>query len=322
MQTMISILLLCMIVIICSACSSNIEKDIKNELNQKGERVVKIKRLEKIKQYDDCYQFEAEYLPGEKTGHYVGGVPIQGFIAKIVDGKIVNFVFDYTGLDATARMVCRDNTPLSVISEQPKIETVQKETNIEEAKPVTVYIDTLPYSVIDLPTRNIKPDHKIGKLIKTRFGVSKVSTMGPVETNGTVSEIVVATETVPMDSIWVESIDLNQDGQDEVVLQGNDSELCQGGSLNCPIEIYKLSSGTYMHILSERGKKYQITADKTNGFNDIVISTNINEHENRLTLHKYNGKEYSKKSVVFWEITEGYSKVKGYMTDEMHQKTQ
>lgn len=148
-----------------------------------------------------------------------------------------------------------------------------------------------PYETIKLPVSSISPDADIKKLIQKDYYDNK--------------------------KVIVESIDLNNDSLNEVIIRGNDSEMC-GATGNCLSTIYKKDSDKYIAIFEGSGDN-EFLSNKTNGYYDICTSHGMGAFVSGLTIYKFNGQKYEEYSHL-WEVRDENNKIIGYMDESQYLK--
>lgn len=87
--------------------------------------IVKIKTVEPVVGYDDCYKISAEVT---SSAMRIGGVPMQDYVVKLKDNKIEKGTYITGGLlETTSELVCKDSDK-SVMPQEPS-STSHKELN-------------------------------------------------------------------------------------------------------------------------------------------------------------------------------------------------
>ena len=102
----------------------------------------------------------------------------------------------------------------------------------------------------------------------------------------------------------VKRIDLNGDGVLEVVAQGM-VECSPTG--NCPFWIFQKAGKAYRVLLEGYGQTFTIQPNRTNGYNDVVVSMHGSATQSGLTDYRYDGTRYMRRGCynAEWEILEG-----------------
>lgn len=99
------------------------------------------------------------------------------------------------------------------------------------------------------------------------------------------------------DMLELRKIDLNQDGQKEIILRGNNSNLCSVVG-NCGFWIYEKKKGKYKNILYETDYidatdlPHQILKTKTNRYYDILLKGHLIAPDTDYFFYKFDGKNY------------------------------
>ena len=99
------------------------------------------------------------------------------------------------------------------------------------------------------------------------------------------------------DMLEIKKVDLNQDGDVEILLRGNNFNLCSPVG-NCAFWIFEKRIKNYRKILystdyidvSKLGE--QILKRKTNDYSDILLKGHLSGYETSFTKYKFNGKKY------------------------------
>ena len=94
----------------------------------------------------------------------------------------------------------------------------------------------------------------------------------------------------------VKKIDLNDDGQKEIVLWGNNGNLC-GATGNCNLWIYENKNGKYKLLLqavayNDELKWFEAKKVKANGYRNLLLKTHMSGYETEYVYYKFNGNEY------------------------------
>lgn len=95
----------------------------------------------------------------------------------------------------------------------------------------------------------------------------------------------------------VKKIDLNRDGRAEILLRGNNSNLCSPVG-NCAFWIYEKKDGKYRKLLAstdfweitEMGD--QIQTRRTNDYSDILLKGHFTASDTTYELYKFDGTKY------------------------------
>ncbi|HEV7643149.1 MAG TPA: hypothetical protein VGO50_04335 [Pyrinomonadaceae bacterium] len=93
------------------------------------------------------------------------------------------------------------------------------------------------------------------------------------------------------------AVDLNKDGQEEIMLRGKTVSFC-GGVGNCMMWIFEKKSGRYRTLLattdyvdaSEMGS--QIRKTRTNGYSDLLLKGHIDAGNTHHVYFNFDGKKY------------------------------
>jgi hypothetical protein len=104
----------------------------------------------------------------------------------------------------------------------------------------------------------------------------------------------------------VKRIDLNEDGNLEVIVRTNNPELSSVRG-NSPLWIFQKSERTYQEILfNEASFDYEVQNKLTKGFKDIKIDQNSSggNHPSYIDVYKFNGKKYQVKECFAEEWTD------------------
>jgi hypothetical protein len=93
--------------------------------------------------------------------------------------------------------------------------------------------------------------------------------------------------------------DLNSDGIDEILAQAADFKAGCGATGNCPFWVFQKTSAGLRKVLDTRGQDgvggiqvITISANRTNGFKDLVLGTHDSVAERTLLVYRYNQEEY------------------------------
>lgn len=99
------------------------------------------------------------------------------------------------------------------------------------------------------------------------------------------------------DMLRIKKIDLNQDGNKEILVRGNSFPLCSAVG-NCGFWIYEKQGKSYRKLLyssdyidvNKMGE--QILKKKTNGYSDILLKSHFTAADTTYTFYKFDGKKY------------------------------
>ncbi len=102
----------------------------------------------------------------------------------------------------------------------------------------------------------------------------------------------------------VQAIDLNDDGQKELILWGKSGNLC-GGTGNCDMWIYEKKNGIYKQILQSNAyndgedKWFEVNKVKANGYRNILLKGHATASETTEHFYEFNGKRYAEKKCLY-----------------------
>lgn len=99
------------------------------------------------------------------------------------------------------------------------------------------------------------------------------------------------------DMLEIKKIDLNQDGNKEIILRGKNSNLCSAVG-NCAFWIYEKRGKIYRKLLadtdycdaSKLGE--QLLKTKTNSYHDILLKGHLSAPDTSYAFYKFDGKKY------------------------------
>jgi hypothetical protein len=114
-------------------------------------------------------------------------------------------------------------------------------------------------------------------------------------------------------------VDLDRDGQLDLLISQADVEGALCSSHNCPVWVYRRTSNGYKQLLQDFGgyiTPIQALDSSTNGYRDIRIQQHSSAIEHEITIYKFNGKQYKAQEC----ITETYVEVKPGQGDFRSQK--
>lgn len=103
-----NILSLFISILLCSCTQVGMEGQLVKELRKSGRRVVSVSNVKPLRSFPNCYHFEAQFEPGERTGMNVGGVPTMYFTVLFKNGTIMKGIEDLEGLMSTEVEVCKE----------------------------------------------------------------------------------------------------------------------------------------------------------------------------------------------------------------------
>jgi hypothetical protein len=98
--------------------------------------------------------------------------------------------------------------------------------------------------------------------------------------------------------------DLNKDGRNELILQGNDGNLCSPTGA-CGVWIYQQKDNKFKLILSSSafrdGEESWIDLEKkkTNDYQDVLLKSHASGYETIAIYYRFNGIEYKEKKCLF-----------------------
>jgi hypothetical protein len=97
----------------------------------------------------------------------------------------------------------------------------------------------------------------------------------------------------------IELVDLDGDGKNEVIAQGNGLGPC-GGTGNCIVLILRITSSGIDRLLDSRSgehgggfEKIRVMDTTTNGFHDVVLASHVSSSERTLEVFRFVGGKYS-----------------------------
>ena len=96
----------------------------------------------------------------------------------------------------------------------------------------------------------------------------------------------------------VQKIDLNDDGQKEIVLWGQNGNLC-GATGNCTLWIYENKNGKYKLLLragayNAETRWFEVKKAKSGGYRNLLLKTHFSGYETTYAFYKYNNNKYVK----------------------------
>lgn len=106
------------------------------------------------------------------------------------------------------------------------------------------------------------------------------------------------------DMLEVQKIDLNDDRQNEIVVWGNNGNLC-GGTGNCDVWIYEKINGKYKQILQSyafhelKEKWFEVKQVKSNGHRNLLLKGHHTASETIENYYEYNGSRYKQKKCLY-----------------------
>ena len=107
------------------------------------------------------------------------------------------------------------------------------------------------------------------------------------------------------DMLSIRKEDLNNDGRDELILQGKDGDLCSPTGA-CGVWIYQQKDTKYKLLLSSSayrdGEESWIDLEKrkTKGYQDILLKSHASASETIYWFYKFNGNKYVKNKCLFY----------------------
>jgi len=112
------------------------------------------------------------------------------------------------------------------------------------------------------------------------------------------------------DMLEIKEFDLNQDGNKEILLRGQNFNLCSAVG-NCGFWIYEKKGNKFKKILystdyidvSESGK--QVKRNKTKGYFDILLKGHITAADTNYLTYKFDGKKYQQKNCLVHTYVRG-----------------
>lgn len=112
------------------------------------------------------------------------------------------------------------------------------------------------------------------------------------------------------DMLEVKNIDLNQDGQKEILLRGKNFNLCSAVG-NCAFWIYEKKGKRFRKILYSTDyiditkMPNQIKKNRTNGYFNIVLKGHLNAAETNYLYYKFDGQKYKQNNCLVYTYIPG-----------------
>jgi hypothetical protein len=112
----------------------------------------------------------------------------------------------------------------------------------------------------------------------------------------------------------IEFVDLNGDGENEIVAQGNGLGPC-GATGNCIVLVLRATTDGWKIVLDTRAKlgggveKIRVLETSTNGFRDIVLATHDSATERTAFVLRYDNEQYREREcyvINWWTFTGGF----------------
>jgi hypothetical protein len=106
----------------------------------------------------------------------------------------------------------------------------------------------------------------------------------------------------------VKKIDLNNDGQKEFVLWGNNDSLC-GATGNCAIWIYEKKNSEYKLLLQSYAYRdgenewFEVKNLKSNGYRNLLLKGHFTRAETIYHFYKFNGAKYVEDNCLMYKYT-------------------
>ncbi len=95
----------------------------------------------------------------------------------------------------------------------------------------------------------------------------------------------------------VKKVDLNNDGQNEIVFWGNNGNLC-GATGNCALWVYEKKGNKYKLLLQSIAYRdgaeewFEVKNVKTNGYRNLLLKGHFSGYETTHSFYRFNGDRY------------------------------
>lgn len=116
------------------------------------------------------------------------------------------------------------------------------------------------------------------------------------------------------ESLRVLTVDLNEDGVAEVIVQPSDPGYWCGATGNCTFWIFQKINGRFEPILDSRlgngngaVETFNILPEKTLGYSDLVLGTHDSASEKSLFVYRFDGRKYQPHECydADWQVSDG-----------------
>lgn len=99
----------------------------------------------------------------------------------------------------------------------------------------------------------------------------------------------------------IKYVDLNRDGQAEVVAQAGGEHSGCSPTGNCPFWIFRRVEDKYELLLFSKAQTFTIQSSRRNSFSDVLLSRHSSAFESELRTYKFDGERYLESGCYYAE---------------------